>query len=101
MRVGQMRVDQVKHLIRNRGENSLRVEFRFVSFRGSLLSDLDGDDRPDLFFVSGPGRNHLYRQVGDFAFEEVTGEEVTERAGIDGGEKWGAGAWGQEVGIEA
>jgi len=59
---------------------------------GVVVGDVDGDDRPDLFFVSGPGRNRLYRQVGDFAFEEVTGEEVTGRAGIDGGETWGAGA---------
>ncbi|MEX2316130.1 MAG: FG-GAP-like repeat-containing protein [Pirellulales bacterium] len=54
---------------------------------GVAIGDVDGDDRPDLYFVSGPDANRLYRQVSEFRFEDVT-----ERAGVGGGDAWGAGA---------
>jgi hypothetical protein len=54
---------------------------------GVAIGDVDGDERPDLFFVSGPDENRLYRQTGDFQFEDVT-----EKAGVGGGPLWGAGA---------
>ncbi|MGI9240189.1 MAG: FG-GAP repeat domain-containing protein, partial [Verrucomicrobiales bacterium] len=53
---------------------------------GVAIGDFDGDARPDLFFVSGPGQNRLFRQSGDFVFEDIT-----EQAGIGGGDAWGAG----------
>ncbi len=54
---------------------------------GVAIGDFDNDGRPDVFLVSGPGLNRLYRQVADFRFEDVT-----EKAGVGGGDAWGAGA---------
>ncbi|MEM7384327.1 MAG: FG-GAP-like repeat-containing protein, partial [Verrucomicrobiota bacterium] len=48
------------------------------------IGDLVGDDLPEVFLASGPGRNRLYRQKAPFVFEDVTG-------GLDGGEDWASG----------
>ncbi len=53
---------------------------------GITVGDVDGDSRPDLFFASGPASNGLYRQTGDFQFEDIT-----EKAGLGGGDHWGVG----------
>ena len=53
---------------------------------GVAIGDFDGDGRPDIFVVSKVGPNHLYRNLGDFRFEDVT-----ERAGVAGP----VGAWKQ------
>ena len=54
---------------------------------GVSMGDVDGDDRPDLFIISGPGPNRLYRQTAEFVFEDITAQ-----AGVDGGDDWGVGA---------
>ena len=54
---------------------------------GIAIGDVDGDGLPDIFLVSGPGTNKLYRQIGDMKFEDVTDE-----AGVGGGDAWGTGA---------
>ena len=54
---------------------------------GVAIGDVNGDDRPDLYLVSGPGRNRLFLQEEDFRFRDVTSQ-----AGVDGGPHWGAGA---------
>ncbi len=54
---------------------------------GIAVGDVDGDGAPDLYLVSGPRKNRLYRQVGNFKFEDIT-----TFAGVDGGDSWGAGA---------
>ena len=53
---------------------------------GIAIGDLDGDGLPDVYFVSGPARNQLYRNLGGLRFEIVTG------SGLDGGDRWGTGA---------
>ncbi len=53
---------------------------------GVAIGDYDGDGRPDIFVVSKTGPNHLYRNLGDFHFEDVT-----EKAGVAGP----VGAWKQ------
>lgn len=49
---------------------------------GVAAGDYDGDGRPDVFIVSKTGRSRLFRNLGDWKFEDVT-----ERAGLaaDGG----------------
>ncbi|MEM7395138.1 MAG: VCBS repeat-containing protein, partial [Verrucomicrobiota bacterium] len=53
---------------------------------GVAVGDMDGDEKPDLFFTNGPKKNALYRQTGEF-----TWEDITEQAGVDGGDNWGVG----------
>ncbi|SVD65825.1 uncharacterized protein METZ01_LOCUS418679, partial [marine metagenome] len=44
---------------------------------GVCAGDYDGDGRPDLFYVYPYGGHQLYRNLGDFRFEDVT-----EKAGL-------------------
>ena len=54
---------------------------------GVSIGDVNGDDRPDLFVVSGPGANRLYLQTGELAFEDVSDRSATGK-----GDNWGVGA---------
>ena len=64
-----------------------RLYYSGFACGGAAIGDIDGDGRPDLYLVSGPAENRLYRQVDNFKFEDIT-----ERAGVGGGTAWGAGA---------
>lgn len=43
-----------------------------MSGAGVAVGDVDGDGRPDLYFCNVGGRNALYRNLGEFKFEDVT-----------------------------
>lgn len=66
---------------------------KFDEFQGGAIGtgvaagDVDGDGMTDLYFVNKTGANKLYRQVADFKFEDIT-----EFAGVQGGDTWGTGA---------
>ena len=51
------------------------------------VGDLDGDDRPDLFFASGPRGNRVYMQ----AESSLVFEDRTSKAGIQNRSSWGTG----------
>jgi hypothetical protein len=53
---------------------------------GVAAGDLDGDDLPDLYFTSNLGPDRLYRNRGDFRFEEVTA-----RSGLGDAPGWTSG----------
>ena len=53
---------------------------------GVAIGDLDGDSMPEIFFASGPGSNHLYRQTAPLQFEDIA-----DAAGMGGGDDWAAG----------
>lgn len=53
---------------------------------GVAIGDLDGDSRPDIFFASGPRENGLFLQKAPWTFTDVS-----QQAGITGGENWGTG----------
>ncbi len=54
---------------------------------GACIGDYDEDGRPDIYLVSQVGRDALYRQTGDFRFEEAS-----DRAGLAAELDWGTGA---------
>ena len=54
---------------------------------GVAVGDVDGDGWSDVYLLSTDSRNRLYRQVTPWRFEDVT-----ERAGVDGGDAWSRGA---------
>ena len=54
---------------------------------GVCIGDYDGDTRPDIYLTSPSGGNRLYRNLGEFQFEDVT-----RQAGLLDQEHWGMGA---------
>src|SRR5436190_962382 len=53
---------------------------------GVAAGDIDGDGLVDLYFTSNLGRNRLYRNLGDFRFEDIT-----TRAGVGDSVGWKSG----------
>lgn len=54
---------------------------------GGCVGDYDGDGLPDLYLVSQDDKNRLFRQTAPWKFKEVT-----DHAGVDGGEPWSTGS---------
>lgn len=55
---------------------------------GIAIGDFDGDGKPDVYVVCKTGENHLYRNLGNFKFEDVTA-----KAGVGGPtDAWKEGA---------
>ncbi len=54
---------------------------------GVCIGDYDADGRPDLFLTRATGGARLYRNVGDFRFEDAT-----RPAGLAGETQWSTGA---------
>ncbi|MFB6230291.1 MAG: VCBS repeat-containing protein [Salinibacter sp.] len=55
------------------GRNVLTYEY-FYNGGGVAAGDLNGDDRPDLYFTANQAANALYLNEGAFQFREVTRE---------------------------
>ncbi|HLZ45538.1 MAG TPA: VCBS repeat-containing protein [Gemmatimonadales bacterium] len=53
---------------------------------GVAAGDIDGDGRIDLYFTSNLGSNHLYRNLGNFRFEDITA-----KAGVADSVGWKSG----------
>src|SRR6185436_6475731 len=50
------------------------------------VGDIDNDGLPDLYFSSNLGSNRLYRNLGNYKFEDIT-----DRAGVSGPPGWKTG----------
>ncbi len=59
----------------------------FYNGGGVAVGDIDNDGLPDLFFTSNLGVDRLYRNAGQYRFEDIT-----ERAGVGDSPGWTAGA---------
>ena len=71
-------------------ENTLKPENQIpylTNGAGVSIGDFDNDGQPDIFFAGQDADNRLYRQVGDFKFEDVTA-----KAGVSGAGKISGGA---------
>ncbi len=53
---------------------------------GVAAGDVDGDSLPDLYFSSNLGKNRLYRNLGNYRFEDIT-----DKAGVAGPDGWKTG----------
>ncbi|PYO50058.1 MAG: hypothetical protein DMD72_03415 [Gemmatimonadetes bacterium] len=53
---------------------------------GVAVGDIDGDGLPDLYFTSNLGPNKLYRNLGNYRFEDIT-----EKAGVADSIGWKTG----------
>ncbi len=66
-----------------------RADFNILNYLyyynggGVAAGDVDGDGLQDLYFSSNLGANRLYRNKGDYRFEDIT-----ERAGVKGPDGW-------------
>src|SRR5919198_636145 len=58
----------------------------FYNGGGVAAGDIDGDGLLDLYFTSDVGRNRLYRNLGQFHFEDIT-----DRAGVADSVGWKSG----------
>jgi len=54
---------------------------------GVCVGDFNGDGRADLFLANGPDENGLFLQRDEFRFDDVT-----DQAGVGGGNAWASGA---------
>ncbi len=64
----------------NTVNDSLLIQNRILAQgAGVCLGDVDGDGRPDVFLARTEGANALYRNLGDWRFEDITA-----RAGVAG-----------------
>src|SRR5215208_5888935 len=69
-----------------------KAEFNIINYLyyynggGVAVGDIDNDGLQDLYFSSNLGANRLYRNKGNYEFEDVT-----DRAGVRGPEGWKTG----------
>ena len=64
-----------------------RLYFSGFSCGAVAMADFNGDGRQDLFFTGGAGKNGMFFQED----EALTFSEVTDTAGVSGGDSWSAG----------
>ena len=69
-----------------------KVDFNILNYLyyynggGVAVGDIDGDGLPDLYFTSNLGSNKLYRNLGNYRFEDVT-----DKAGVADSVGWKTG----------
>ncbi len=75
-----------KNTLREDAENNiLRYEY-FYNGAGVAVGDLDNDGLDDIFFTANMSSNKVYRNLGNWKFEDVT-----KKAGVAGKKSWTTG----------
>ncbi|MCA0132052.1 VCBS repeat-containing protein [Winogradskyella alexanderae] len=75
-----------KNLVTEDPQHSIINYIYYYNGSGVATGDINGDNLPDLFFVSNMGENKLYVNKGDFRFEDIS-----ETANIQGKSSWQTG----------
>lgn len=75
----------VNELVEREGLNIIEYEY-FANGGGVAVGDINNDGLPDLYFSANMGPDALYLNRGNFRFEDITA-----RAGVDGGLGWDTG----------
>ena len=75
----------VNHVVGNEKVNLIDYLY-FYNGGGVAAGDIDNDGLTDVYFVSNQGKNKLYRNKGNFKFEDIT-----ESAGVAGFSDWQTG----------
>ena len=68
-------------------EDQYTSNSHYLNGSGVALGDIDGDGSVDIYFASMDGPNALYRNLGDWTFEEIA-----ERAGVAAADRFSTGA---------
>jgi len=58
----------------------------FYNGGGVAIGDIDNDSLPDIYFTAQMGKNKLYRNKGNFVFEDISAI-----AGVEGTQTWSTG----------
>lgn len=75
----------VNEIPENSAMNSMVYEY-FYNGGGVAVGDIDNDGLPDVYFTANLKDNKLYRNKGNFQFEDIT-----EKAGVKGSFGWTTG----------
>lgn len=78
-------IDFVNELQENDTFNIVEYLY-FYNGGGVAIGDLNGDDLPEIYFISNQGENRLYLNKGNFIFEDITN-----KAGVVGDGNWKTG----------
>jgi enediyne biosynthesis protein E4 len=77
---------QFANALPDTGDLNILSYLYFYNGGGVAIGDIDGDGLQDIYLSSNLGENRLYRNLGDFRFEDVT-----HRAGVAGPGGWTSG----------
>lgn len=61
----------------NVSDEAIAENRNYANGSGVAIGDIDGDQLPDIYFASTQGPNRLYKNLGNFEFEDIT-----EQAGV-------------------
>jgi len=78
-------IDFANNLVYDREFNIYRYR-NFYNGGGVAIGDIDNDSLPDIYFTSNMGKNKLYRNKGNFVFDDISAN-----AGVEGTKAWSTG----------
>src|SRR5256714_7650596 len=77
---------QFSNLLPEKPDFNILNYLYYYNGAGVAVGDVDGDGLPDLYFTSNLGANRLYRNLGNYRFEDIT-----DKAGVADSVGWKTG----------